>query len=82
MAEGNKVLLASTCVDLAELYLGEARYEEAVDEYQIVAEVYKTMGKHLDAASAYRMIGEAYTHLREYDKALHHQQTYLGIENN
>ncbi|KAK4876754.1 hypothetical protein RN001_009260 [Aquatica leii] len=76
---GDKNALASVCIDLAQMYIDQERYEDALKEYEIVAKVYKAMGKRLDFARANRGIGEAYVQLQEYDKALQYQQIYLDI---
>lgn len=57
----------------------EGRYESALDEYTAVAETYSDLNNRLDYARANRMVGEAYMQMREFDKAIQHQQIYLGI---
>lgn len=78
LSEGNKKLLATTCIDLAELYMRQGRYDTAVDEFTLVADAYSSLGKEMDYGRANRMIGEAYMQLREFDKALSHQKIHLG----
>lgn len=57
----------------------EGRYDSAIDEYTTVAETYNDLNNRLDYARANRMVGEAYMQMREFDKAIQHQQIYLGI---
>ncbi|KAK5642065.1 hypothetical protein RI129_008232 [Pyrocoelia pectoralis] len=75
----NQSTLASTCIDLGRLYDQEERYEDAITEYVIVADIYKGMGKLLDYARVCRVIGEAFINLHEYEKALEYQEVYLEI---
>lgn len=75
---GNRTLTAAICIDLADLYFRENQYEDAIDEYVVVADIYKQKGQLLEYAKVNRMIGEAYTHLCYYDKALKHQQIHLS----
>ncbi|KAF5303927.1 hypothetical protein FQA39_LY01712 [Lamprigera yunnana] len=77
--DGNKNALASVCIDLAQYYVDQCRYDDAIAEYEIVADAYKEMGKMLEFASANRGIGECYIKLQEYDKALEYQQIHMGI---
>ncbi|KAF2902906.1 hypothetical protein ILUMI_03283 [Ignelater luminosus] len=77
--DGNKDLLVSTCIDLADLYCKRENYENAIQEYIVVAEVYNDMGQTIDYAKANRMIGEAYAHLKKYDEAVRYQQIHLNV---
>ncbi|KAB0796114.1 hypothetical protein PPYR_10175 [Photinus pyralis] len=79
LENGHQTTLASICIDLGEFYDQEERYEDAIAEFQIVADIYKEMGKLLDYGRVCRGIGEAYINLQDYEKALEYQQTYLGI---
>ncbi|XP_031348288.1 tonsoku-like protein [Photinus pyralis] len=79
LENGHQTTLASICIDLGEFYDQEERYEDAIAEFQIVADIYKEMGKLLDYGRVCRGIGEAYINLQDYEKALEYQQTYLEI---
>lgn len=79
LSEGNQTLLATTCIDLAELYMHQGDYALAVKEYTCVAEAYKSLGMEMDYGRAKRMIGEAYMQLRQFDRALINQKIHLGM---
>ncbi|XP_018566528.1 tonsoku-like protein [Anoplophora glabripennis] len=79
--EGNETLLVSACTDLAELYIKEGRYNLAIEEYEVIADIYKKQNKLIEYAQANRAIGEAYMGLNNYEKALEHQRLYLNVAN-
>lgn len=69
----------SVCTDLANLYSDEGRYESAIKEYKVVANIYKKQNKMLEYATANRGIGEAYLGLHNFTEALKYQKIYLDI---
>uniref|UniRef100_A0A1B0FAU3 Peptidase A2 domain-containing protein n=1 Tax=Glossina morsitans morsitans TaxID=37546 RepID=A0A1B0FAU3_GLOMM len=79
VAEGNREQIAVSCNHLADFYNQQGRYQDAVKEYQMEAEIYAKMGKHLDTGKAQRMIGEMCMLLGEFDKAKDHITNYLKI---
>ena len=77
--EGDKSLLISTCIDLAEHYFKNDEYESCIAEYEGLLKKYKEMDKHIDYAIANRRIGEVYMQMKKYDEALRHQHIYLQV---
>lgn len=55
-------------------------YGLAIDEFVVVADIYKQEGKTVDYGSASRKIGEAYMEMREFDKALEYQKIHLSMK--
>ncbi|KAI9588181.1 hypothetical protein GQX74_004027 [Glossina fuscipes] len=79
VAEGNREQIAISCNHLADFYNQQGRYQDAVKEYQMEAEIYAKMGKDLETGKAQRMIGEMCMLLGEFDKAKDHITNYLKI---
>ncbi|KAJ8950166.1 hypothetical protein NQ314_008019 [Rhamnusium bicolor] len=76
--ENNPSLLVSACTDLADLYIKEGRHDLAIEEYKVLADIYKSESKPIEYAKACRGIGEAYMGLQDFEKALEHQTLYLS----
>lgn len=77
-SEGNNRQLISICTDLSELYIKSGQYEQAIEEYKRLADIYKSERNQIEYAKANRAIGEAYLGLNNYKKALEHQKLHLG----
>lgn len=71
-------MLATACIDLGTYYFRTGKYESAIEEFLVVAKLYKETGQKMEYGSAHRMIGQAYTEIREFDKALEHQGIHLS----
>lgn len=78
LSEGNKLTLPIICQDLASHYMSDGQYKDAIEEYNIAAQLFRETGKQIEYACVNRMIGEAYTNLLDYDNALKHQKVHLG----
>lgn len=78
-SENDKVSLITACIKLAEYYFTSCQYDLAISEYDKVGVLYKSLKKLIDYAQCNRMIGEAYCHLKQYNKALKHQNIHLRI---
>lgn len=63
---------------MAELYTKEGRYNLAIEEYEVLSDIYKTENKLIEYAQANRAIGEAYLGMNNFEKALEHQRLYLS----
>uniref|UniRef100_A0A1A9WG26 Tonsoku-like protein n=1 Tax=Glossina brevipalpis TaxID=37001 RepID=A0A1A9WG26_9MUSC len=79
LSEGNREQIAVSCNHLADFYNQQGRYQDAVKEYKLEAEIYGKMGKQLEMGKAQRMIGEMCMLLGEFDKAKDHITIYLKI---
>ncbi|XP_050506966.1 tonsoku-like protein [Diabrotica virgifera virgifera] len=77
--EGNNRLLVSTCADLSDVYMKSGRFQQAIEEFKTLAEVYKLEHNQIEYGKANRAIGEAYLGLHNFKKALEHQKIYLNI---
>ncbi|KAI4471123.1 tonsoku-like protein [Holotrichia oblita] len=77
--ENDKMSLITACIKLAEYYFTTNKYDLAIAEYVKVGMLYKALNKPIDYAQCNRMIGEAYSHLKQYNKALKHQNIHLKI---
>lgn len=75
----NQALLISTCTDLAELYINQSRYEKAIEEYSLLATIYKKEKQYLNYAQVNRGIGEAFMSLKEFERALQYEHIYLAF---
>ncbi|XP_044760156.1 tonsoku-like protein isoform X2 [Coccinella septempunctata] len=75
----NEAGLCSACTDLANFYMKEERFNEAIKEFEILGQVYKKQKKMLDYATVNRGIGEAYMLMTNYEKAIEYQKIYLGL---
>uniref|UniRef100_A0A6P7FXH7 Tonsoku-like protein n=1 Tax=Diabrotica virgifera virgifera TaxID=50390 RepID=A0A6P7FXH7_DIAVI len=75
--EGNNRLLVSTCADLSDVYMKSGRFQQAIEEFKTLAEVYKLEHNQIEYGKANRAIGEAYLGLHNFKKALEHQKIYL-----
>ncbi|XP_072384956.1 tonsoku-like protein [Diabrotica undecimpunctata] len=76
--EGNTRLLVSTCADLSDVYMKSGRFQQAIEEYETLAEIYKLEHNQIEYGKANRGIGEAYLGLHNFKKALEHQKIYLN----
>lgn len=77
--ENNKQLLISTCTDLADIYVKKGEYELAIQEYNILAEIYETENNKIEYGKVNRGIGEAYMGLHKFQTALEYFKIYLGM---
>lgn len=67
------------------MYIKDHRYQDAIEEYTLLANIYKRDKKLLDYAKVNRGIGEALMNMNKFKKALEYEQIYLDItrkENN
>ncbi|CAG9836895.1 unnamed protein product [Diabrotica balteata] len=76
--EGNNRLLVSTCADLSDIYMKSGRFQQAIEEFETLAEIYKLEHNQIEYGKANRGIGEAYLGLHNFKKALEHQKIYLN----
>ncbi|XP_030749323.1 tonsoku-like protein isoform X2 [Sitophilus oryzae] len=78
-AFGNDPAYISACTDLAEYYLSEDKFKKAIQEYEIISNLYKSDNKLILFAQANRGIGEAYMGLHEFENAYKHFKIYLNV---
>ncbi|KAK9882581.1 hypothetical protein WA026_022208 [Henosepilachna vigintioctopunctata] len=77
--EKNESALCAACTDLADYYMKEEKFLDAINEYLILTKLYKKQKKIIDFATVNRGIGEAFMLLSNYEKAIEYQKIYLGV---
>lgn len=76
--DNNEAVLVDLCTNLANLYVAEGRYGQAIEEFLCAAKILEKQKKFLEYAIINRGIGEAYAELNDLPKALKYQKIYLG----
>lgn len=61
------------------MYVKRGEYKLAIEEYNILAEVYENLNKKIEYGKINRGIGEAYMGLHNFKTALEYFKIYLGI---
>lgn len=63
---------------MAEIYIKRGEFKLAIDEYKILANVYRTENNQIENAKVNRGIGEAYMGLHNFKTAMEYLTIYLG----
>lgn len=77
--DGNLKQLAEIVKELGDMYFETGKYDDALQEYVEQLEVCTILEDKLNIAVAHRMIGEIHGNLGNYEEALKHQNSYLGL---
>lgn len=64
---------------MADIYIKRGEYKLAIEEYNILAEIYRTENNKIEYAKVNRGIGEAYMGLHNFKTALEYFKIYLGV---
>lgn len=74
----NDQVLADINKKLGDLYFDKKKYEDALEAYEGQRQACERLSDRLNCAIAHRMIGEVCTDIGDFEKALSHQNLYLG----
>lgn len=81
LLENNFENLYYACKELADIYVNQEDYQQALSQYEQCEEAANRCGDELRLGVANRMIGEMYCYLNDFGNAIKHQKLHLKISN-
>lgn len=81
LLENNFENLYYACKELADIYVNQEDYQQALSQYEQCEEAANRCGDEIRLAVANRMIGEMYCYLNDFENAIKHQKLHLKISN-
>lgn len=79
MSENNFENLYYACKELADIYVNQEDYQQALIQYEQCEEAANRVGDDIRLGVANRMIGEMYCYLNDFENAIKHQKLHLKI---
>jgi len=79
MLENNFENLYYACKELADIYVNQEDYQQALSQYEHCKEAANRVGDDIRLGVANRMIGEMYSYLNDFENAIKHQKLHLQI---
>lgn len=79
LLEDNFENLYYACKELADIYVNQEDYQQALVEYEQCKEAANRVGDDIRLGVANRMIGEVYCYLNDFVNAIKHQKLHLKI---
>lgn len=79
LLENNYENLYYACKELADIYVNQEDYQQALSQYEQCEEAANRCGDEIRLGVANRMIGEMYCYLSEFENAIKHQKLHLKI---
>lgn len=77
--ENNFENLYYACKELADIYVNQEDYQQALSQYEQCEEAANRCGDEIKLAVANRMIGEMHCYLNDFENAVKHQKVHLKI---
>lgn len=77
--ENNFENLYYACKELADIYVNQEDYQQALNQYEQCEEAANRCGDEIKLAVANRMIGEMHCYLNDFENAIKHQKVHLKI---
>lgn len=79
LMENNLENLYYACKELADIYVNQENYHQALSQYEQCKEAASRQGDDTRLGVANRMIGEMYCYLNDFENAIKHQKLHLKI---
>jgi len=81
LLDGNYENIYYACKELADIYVNQEDYQQALSQYEQCEEAANRCGDEIRLGVANRMIGEMYCYLNDFKNAIKHQKLHLKISN-
>jgi len=81
LLENNFENLYYACKELADIYVNQENYHQALSQYEQCEKAASKQGDDTRLGVANRMIGEMYCYLNDFENAIKHQKLHLKISN-
>lgn len=81
LLENNFENLYYSCKELADIYVNQEDYQQALSQYEQCEEAASKLNDDMKLGVANRMIGEMYCYLNDFENAIKHQKFHLKISN-